>query len=692
MGAGAFASGNVEKYVQHAIQPQLTYKSIVLARGRKHDPRSLLPDAHALRAPKTTDFVIGSSCDSSFVPEMCPSGNVEPIIDSDEFLVIEMQPRNHEAAFAKIGPIRPKILAKGLSEWTKKVHRDNARHSLVFHAGDLPELGPSLAQVNAFVDDVAKRLKSKPQPYCGHPYWRGALAAFYDATGRRFAEQEWREALELPPSYMRLIDPLHRRVQHLVLGQPPHVMPWHPAWPDFRAVLLELDSFYRDREQRLSLLSNEATHLSVALVDNGERVLRSRCVSFMQHPERYQSLRNRFDLCLIELCEEELAYNNRLLDRIVPLMKYKGRIVVFVRNLRLNDGRGFTDVVASHAESFVRPGIEPQELRLVPASKLRWSAYRGLVRLEAFVRRSTWVVLPLAAVPAGVLLAVSFIGNLLTPRRLKRQTTYKVASSCVVRLAVAKTVRSKDNGIAAAAFIELAAESQSDLSLERAAGLSPRGLDVSRVWQEKPARLSAVLAPYSFVANMLSGVRDVGEVGCSDAFFSRIVAREIPDITVYDPDPAFIEAACAGRDKRCPLIANVHDVTTAPLPRKHGALFSLNLVAHVTAADEVVYVNNLCASLAEDGVLIVSTPAGESLASGSATIVGRINCRSANQTKDLLECYFARVFLFSICSGSTHAGFMPGADYLFAVCTNAKRRALSAEDFRSKAGAALRIP
>ena len=47
---------NVEKYGQHSIQPQLTYKSIVLARGRNHNPRALLPHAHALRAPRNDRF------------------------------------------------------------------------------------------------------------------------------------------------------------------------------------------------------------------------------------------------------------------------------------------------------------------------------------------------------------------------------------------------------------------------------------------------------------------------------------------------------------------------------------------------------------------------------------------------------------------------------------------------------------
>jgi hypothetical protein len=61
--------------------------------------------------PEVSDFVIGSSCDYSFIPEMCPSDNVEAITDSDEYLVIEMQSRMHEAKFLRPGPIQVGPLA-----------------------------------------------------------------------------------------------------------------------------------------------------------------------------------------------------------------------------------------------------------------------------------------------------------------------------------------------------------------------------------------------------------------------------------------------------------------------------------------------------------------------------------------------------------------------------------------------------
>ena len=128
--------------------------------------------------PETQDFVIGSSCDYSFVPEMCPSGNVGVLTDSDEYLVVEMQPRYHERGFLRIGPVDIPTLAESLSEWTTARHRENAGHTLVFHAAELPAaLAATTAEADRFIAEVGSALSAKPQPHRDHPYWIGAIAA-----------------------------------------------------------------------------------------------------------------------------------------------------------------------------------------------------------------------------------------------------------------------------------------------------------------------------------------------------------------------------------------------------------------------------------------------------------------------------------------------------------------------------------
>ena len=89
--------------------------------------------------PETMDYRVGSSFDYSFVPEMCPSGNIGVINDSDDYLVIEAQSIFHELRLVSWGGYEQAKLTRGLAEWTTKQHRDNANYPIFFHAGNLTE-------------------------------------------------------------------------------------------------------------------------------------------------------------------------------------------------------------------------------------------------------------------------------------------------------------------------------------------------------------------------------------------------------------------------------------------------------------------------------------------------------------------------------------------------------------------------
>jgi hypothetical protein len=172
---------------------------------------------------------------------------------------------------------------------------------------------------------------------------------------------------------------------------------------------------------------------------------------------------------------------------------------------------------------------------------------------------------------------------------------------------------------------------------------------------------------------MLSGRKNAGEVGCGDAFGTRVVLQEVPDVTVYDFDPVFIEDIRARQDERWRLRAEVHDIVRAPLPRKHEGLFSLDVIEHIAGKDEHDYLVNLRDSLVTEGVLIIGTPSIESQAYASPpSKAGHINCKSGPQLKALLQNYFGEVFLFSMNDEVVHTGFAPMAHYLFALCAAPK--------------------
>jgi hypothetical protein len=675
--------------------------------------------------PELTDFHVEASCDYSFVPEMCPSGNVEAITDSDEYLVIEMQPRRHESAFLRPGPLRPKVLARSLAEWTTTTHRANAHSTLIFHAEDIPpRIDARIAEADAFVKKVEGSIRRKPQPHRGHPYWRGAMAAFRDATGHELDEEEWQYLLGMSPDTGWVHEWILWRAKNAVMGRAPRVFPWHPAWADFHSVMEELDPFLTDPSKRLLMMSNIPTVFTVALSDGGKRVHRLRCGPFLQRsPERYRSLDNHFDICLLELAENELLSADELLDRIAPMMKPNGAIVLSVFNGRtIVDARAFGPIVRNLGESFIRLDAVPEHVQYVSANPVRWGAYRSLANLRNLTRRWPVAGLPVLAISGGFLILLSGLGNLGRLLRSGQASPRGICSSFLVRLRVdrqgAASTPLHPSALAARArrkrrMAEKLGQDSEEYDMDREPlatsrarvaaasapaekvpphstgddgtrepqynrcveikekfGLTPLGLMTNQVWHDDPRRLTFLLARYKFVSKMLSGRHDVGELGCGDAFGSRIVLQEVGSLTVYDFDPVFIDDINSRQDERWPLKALVHDIVAGPLPDKHDGIYSLDVLEHISTHDEDAYLTNLRASLTGDGVLIIGSPSLESQPHASPlSKAGHINCKSGKELKELLDRYFNSVFIFSMNDEVVHTGFYPMAHYLFAVCS-----------------------
>src|SRR4029078_6616250 len=65
-------------------------------------------------------------------------------------------------------------------------------------------------------------------------------------------------------------------------------------------------------------------------------------------------------------------------------------------------------------------------------------------------------------------------------------------------------------------------------------GIARLGLLVNESWNQAQERALFTLARYKFVARMLSGRRHVLEVGCADAFGTRIVQQALGKVTPTD--------------------------------------------------------------------------------------------------------------------------------------------------------------
>jgi SAM-dependent methyltransferase len=201
------------------------------------------------------------------------------------------------------------------------------------------------------------------------------------------------------------------------------------------------------------------------------------------------------------------------------------------------------------------------------------------------------------------------------------------------------------------------------------AGAEVLGPMMTQVWVDDPRRLTFVLARYKFVAKMLSGKQRVLEIGCADAFGTRLVQQEVGSVTGVDFDPVFVKDVQARmRQDRWQFECRVHDMLDAPLRPPFDAAYSLDVLEHIEANDEPRFMANIIDSLVADGVLIIGTPSIQSQAYASPNSkAGHVNCKDAPELKALMLEYFANVFLFSMNDEVVHTGFYPMAHYLFAV-------------------------
>src|SRR5579862_6956935 len=95
-------------------------------------------------------------------------------------------------------------------------------------------------------------------------------------------------------------------------------------------------------------------------------------------------------------------------------------------------------------------------------------------------------------------------------------------------------------------------------------GIARLGLMANESWNQDPKRMLFTLARYKFVARMLAGDRHVLEVGCADAFGTRIVQQAVKKVTAVDFDPLFVADARERMNPHWLMEIQVHDMLEGP--------------------------------------------------------------------------------------------------------------------------------
>jgi 2-polyprenyl-3-methyl-5-hydroxy-6-metoxy-1,4-benzoquinol methylase len=406
---------------------------------------------------------------------------------------------------------------------------------------------------------------------------------------------------------------------------------------------------------------------------------------------------DRFDACYLEIGDSELDRAHLVVDQIVPLLGPDAEILLTSYNERWFSGAEvFAEKLGNGLPPiFHRLDITLSEMRLVSWSRWRWAANTKLLRLAQGAFRRGPILAPLYFILIPIQALIAFGGNLAAQRGTVRSGVGgQIVSSVFLRLratsagawpdretcvdsSASPAIIGSTNAVCPAHARHATTKEpqyQRLLEVQQEAGVSTLGLMTNQVWHEDPRRLAFILARYKFVAKMLSGYHEVAEVGCGDAFATRIVQQEVETVTPYDFDPVFIRDIRRRQSAKWPLPAQVHDILERPLPRQYNAIYTLDVIEHIPAEEEDTFIGNLGESLAVHGVLIIGSPSLESQAYASPqSKVGHVNCKSGHALKLLLERHFHTVFLFSMNDEVVHTGFYPMAHYLLAICSSIRR-------------------
>jgi 2-polyprenyl-3-methyl-5-hydroxy-6-metoxy-1,4-benzoquinol methylase len=195
----------------------------------------------------------------------------------------------------------------------------------------------------------------------------------------------------------------------------------------------------------------------------------------------------------------------------------------------------------------------------------------------------------------------------------------------------------------------------------------------NQTWQDDPKRLVFVLARYKFVSRMFAGMNRVLEIGCADAFGTRIVLQEVQHVTAIDFDPVFVQDVLHRMDDRWRFDCRLHNILEGPVEGSFDGAYALDLIEHIPQESESRFLRNTADSLSNAGVLIIGTPSLQSQAYASPqSKAGHINCKDGKTLRSLLSHYFHNVFVFSMNDEVVHTGFEPMSHYLLALACNKK--------------------
>lgn len=190
------------------------------------------------------------------------------------------------------------------------------------------------------------------------------------------------------------------------------------------------------------------------------------------------------------------------------------------------------------------------------------------------------------------------------------------------------------------------------------------GVMASYRWHHDPKTILFVLARYKWVAKMLSGYENVLEVGCADAFGSRVVRQEVGKLTALDIDSQMIEDARARTSTKWDILYVLGDMSAVG-GQRFDALYCLDVLEHVLPSEEGLFMS-MAAELAP--VAVIGMPSLESQPYASPfSRSNHVNCKTEDGLRELMKKHYRHVFMFGMSDEIVTTGFGPMNHYRLAI-------------------------
>lgn len=368
----------------------------------------------ALR-PEVTRFVVGAPSDYGLIPELCPSGAVVAITDSDEYMTVECQPASRRLPALAFGAATPSAVAASLEPWATRQHHANIAHTLVFHCGG-ESLGLPAAREKSdvFVAAIYRDDPPKAQPHRLHPLWARSLEHHLATAEHRDAAAAV-EALtsEAMSGLSAMSLGTWRRT---LLGQAPTLRPWHPRYADVTRLMSAVARLAQG--STLLIVSQAPARVRDAL----EATARAAGSSLVMQidtddvvPAREDDVSIRFDACVVLWPHDDLTELDHVLGGVGARLNAEAVIAVAIGHVFEDDpgeiaSNSVLDIRQNSGSGFVVERVEG-----VPINGWRSSvqcAMMAFARRQVRARRFSPSWLP--TLLAALLAPLSLLANLMT--------------------------------------------------------------------------------------------------------------------------------------------------------------------------------------------------------------------------------------------------------------------------------------